>query len=154
MTSLSVSPVIHSHHSKLDEAYELTDDFHSQYQDQDIWVPKFFQYDGASIPPPAYQIIGTPFNPRLMEAAVVHDWLYYTQQFPRATADEIFYELLIKAGVPKLKAILMRESVQGFGAWYWDNDEEDDAYLTELKQKIINDDRDPAKYHFPVLLPS
>jgi len=149
MTSLKVSPVIQSHQSKLDEAYELTDDFQSQHQEQTIWVPKFFQYDGASIPPAAYQIVGTPFNPRFMKAAVVHDWLYYTQQFSRDVADGIFYDLLIDAGVPKLKAIVMRESVQNFGAWYWDNDEEDDAYLVDLKQKVIDDGRDPAKYHFP-----
>lgn len=149
MTLLLVSPVVNSHQSKLDEAYELTDDFHVQYQNNAIWVPKFFQYDGASIPPAGYQIVGTPFNPRFMIPAVVHDWLYYTQQFSRDVADEIFYELLIEAGVPKLKAIVMRESVQSFGAWYWDNDEEDDAYLAELKQKVIDDGRDPDKYHFP-----
>lgn len=149
MTQLYVSPVIQSHESKLDEAYELTEDFHLAYQEHDIWVPKFFQYDGASIPPAGYQVIGTPFNPKFMAAAVVHDWLYYTQQFPRDFADGLFHDLLVQSGVPKLKAMIMRESVQTFGGWYWGNDADDDAYLAELKQQVINDGRDPGKYCFP-----
>ncbi|MDW6005423.1 DUF1353 domain-containing protein [Vibrio mangrovi] len=146
MSNLTLFPIVEPHASKLDEAYEVAEDFGVVHQEQAIWVPKFFQYDGASIPSAAYGIIGTPFNPRFMKAAVVHDWLYYTHMLSRSDADQLFYELLRESGVRKIKAVLMREAVEGFGHFYWDNDEDDTEYLSELAGMIQNDGREPSKY--------
>lgn len=143
---LLLCPVINPDKNKLEEAYELTADFGVLYSEQQISVPKFFQYDGASIPNGAHPIIGTPFNPRFMKAAVVHDWIYHTHQISRNEADDLFFQMLIEDQVNEVKAVLMREAVQNFGGWYWNNDQQDLAYLESLSQKIKSDNRDPAKY--------
>lgn len=146
MKELLVFPVVKPNKNKLDEAYEVAKDFLVTYENNDIWVPKFFQYDGASIPSIAWQIIGTPFNPKFMKAAVVHDWLYHTHQIEKKAADELFYILLIKNGVNKVKAILMKEAVENFGGWYWENDSDDKEYIKMLKDKIIKAEGSSSKY--------
>ncbi len=146
MKNLYVFPTIETHSNKLEEAYEVAEDFSAEFQGKEIWVPKFFQYDGASIPSAAYHIVGTPFNPRFMKAAVVHDWLYHTHELNRGQADKLFYKMLRDAGVNKVTAILMREAVENFGGWYWDNDDDDIEYKNYLIEKIAHDNRDPKKY--------
>jgi len=81
-----------------------------------------------------------------MMAAVFHDWLYHTHQLEKEAADELFYELLRASNVGKVKAIVMREAVENFGGWYWENDKDDRAYLKRLSERIRKDGRDPAKY--------
>lgn len=146
MKSLHLIPVSKPDTNKLDEAYEVSIDIETIYKNTSVWVPAYFQYDGASIPAATWQLIGSPFNPRFMIAAVFHDWLYHTHQLDRDSTDMLFYELLRASYVGRTKAILMREAVQNFGGWYWDNDKDDRAYLKRLTDKIQQDGRDPAKY--------
>lgn len=146
MDTLNLVPIIDTDTNKLDEAYEVTADIQAVSQGTEVWVPKYFQYDGASIPMSVWQLIGTPFNPRFMVAAVFHDWLYHTHQITREQTDDFFYQLLLANKVSKTKAVLMREAVQSFGGWYWDNDKDDTAYLKRLTKKIQQDGRNPAKY--------
>lgn len=146
MQDLYLLPVVKPDKNKLEEAYEVAEDIEATYQGVSVWVPKFFQYDGASIPAIAWQLIGSPFNPRFMVAAVFHDWLYHTHQLDRTATDNLFYDLLRFNHVGSTKATLMRDAVQNFGGWYWNNDKDDQAYLKRLADKIKNDGRDPAKY--------
>ena len=146
MEKLLLIPVLKPDKNKLEDAYEVAEDLSTPYAGLTVRVPKFFQFDGASIPPPAWQIIGSPFHPRFMTAAVFHDWLYHTHQLDKKATDQLFYELLRESGVRKPKAILMREAVQDFGAWYWENDKDDLAYVKRLAGRIIQDGRDPADY--------
>ncbi|OCQ21200.1 hypothetical protein A7985_11250 [Pseudoalteromonas luteoviolacea] len=146
MDVLNLKPVLVTHSNKLETAYELIEDFPYQHDGQVRWVPKYFQYDGASIPTLAYYFVGTPFNPRYMKAALVHDWLYHTHEIDRVAADGLFYDMLRSAGVSNAKASLMRIAVEQFGRWYWKNDLDDEAYKAELKNKIINDGRQPSVY--------
>ncbi len=146
MKHLYLFPIFETHSNKLDEAYEVAEDFAAEFQGNEIWVPKFFQYDGASVPSAAYHIVGTPFNPRFMKAAVVHDWLYHTHELSRGQADKLFYKMLRESGVNKVTAILMREAVENFGGWYWDNDDDDVQYKKHLFEIITRDGRDPKKY--------
>jgi|GEM_PF-1952817 len=143
---LYVFPTMTPFSPKLKEAYEVKEDFCTEYQGKLIWVPKFFQFDGASIPWPAYNLVGTPFNPKHMTAAVVHDWLYYSHEIERKHADRLFYQMLRDAGVGKVRAVLMRETVEAMGRFYWANDDKDKAFLEKLRQKIVDDGRDPLKY--------
>ena len=143
---LYLSPITTPDANKLDEAYEVIRDISITYQRTKITVPKYFQYDGASIPPFAWQLIGTPFNPQFMIAAVFHDWLYHTHQFDRDTSDTIFYDLLIRDKVRKTKAVIMHNFVKQFGAWYWENDRDDRAYLGRLRKRIKQDRREPGRY--------
>jgi hypothetical protein len=146
MGELLLFPVSKPDANKLEEAYEVAQDDDVSYKGTTIRVPKFFQYDGASIPASAWQLIGSPFNPRFMTAAVFHDWLYHTHQIDRHAADDLFYDLLRGNGVGKTKAVVMREAVQNFGGWYWNNDKDDRAYIRRLTDKIRADGRDPARY--------
>ena len=146
MENLLLLPVSKPDMNKLEEAYEVAGDLATQRTGALIKVPKFFQYDGASIPPPAWHFIGTPFQPRFMTAAVFHDWLYHTHQVDKKTSDELFHELLLASGVRPTKAGLIKTAVETFGGWYWNNDEEDQAYITRLAERILADGRDPADY--------
>ena len=145
---LIISPVNQPDSNKLDTAYELREDFRIVYKGNYLRVPKFFQFDGASIPRFAHSIIGTPFNPLFMEAAVVHDWLYHTHQISKKEADKLFYELLIKNGISKIKAKTMHKAVAWFGSSYWKNDKEDLKYLERLRTKLKENYKVPKFYGF------
>lgn len=149
MDPLLLQPVIKPDLNKLEEAYEVSDDVATKAAGAKICVPKFFQYDGASIPPAAWQAIGTPFEPRFMVAAVFHDWLYHTHQIDKEDTDGLFYDLLVANGVNKVKAALMKAAVEAFGGWYWNNDSDDLAYLKRLAARIRRDGRNPADYGMP-----
>lgn len=147
MSTLQLIPVLEPDKNKLEEAYEVAADLGRQLGGKTVRVPKFFQYDGASVPAPAWQAIGTPFNPRFMVPAVFHDWLYHTHLVDdRAVVDEIFYKLLVACGVGKTKAWLMCQAVEMAGGAYWENDEDDRAYLRRLAKRIRDDGRRPEDY--------
>jgi hypothetical protein len=146
MESLHLIPISKPDTNKLEDAYEVSADIEVTHEGVSIWVPKYFQYDGASIPSVGWQLIGSPFHPRFMVAAVFHDWLYHTHQIDRKSTDNLFYNLLLSSNIQKTKAVLMREAVQQFGGWYWDNDADDSEYLKTLSARILQDGRAPAKY--------
>ena len=147
MDSLMLFPVSKPDMNKLEEAYEVAGDLVMAHDGELIKVPKFFQYDGASIPPAAWQAIGTPYQPRFMIAAVFHDWLYHTHQLKtQEPTDQLFHELLLQSGVNRARAGLMLAGVRLAGGWYWKNDDDDDAYLLRLAERILADGRDPAEY--------
>ena len=146
MADLILEPVVKPDPNKLEVAYEVVADIETSSGPTVIKVPKFFQFDGASIPSAAWQIIGTPFNPRFMTASVFHDWIYHTHQVTKDDADELFYKRLLVDGVNKAKAWLMREAVETFGGGYWENDTSDLAYIKRLAKHIRADGRDPKDY--------
>jgi hypothetical protein len=146
MEKLLLLPVSKPDKNKLEEAYEVAEDAASAFGSAAVKVPKFFQYDGASVPPMAWQVIGTPFQPRFMVAAVFHDWLYHTHQVDRKAANDLFYDLLIASGVRETKAAVMLAAVETFGGWYWKNDPDDRDYLKRLAERIKKDGRNPADY--------
>ena len=147
MENLLLLPVLKPDINKFEEAYEVAGDIAIDYGGEAIKVPKFFQYDGASIPPPAWQAIGTPFQPRFMLAAVFHDWLYHTHQLKmQKPTDQLLYELLLQSDVNKARAAMMLAAVRLAGASYWKNDPDDEAYLLRLAERILADGRDPADY--------
>jgi hypothetical protein len=149
MKSLILQPVLKPDTMKLSEAYEVLDDVKRTICGVTVHVPKFFQYDGASIPAIAWQIIGTPFNPRFMIASVFHDWLYHTHQVPRAAADKLHYDILKEDGVIEWKAAAMNYAVRRFGEPYWANKTSDNRYICHLTRRIVEDGRDPSHYGLP-----
>ena len=72
-----------------------------------VVVPRFFAFDGASIPRTAMSITGWPG----VRAAAVHDYLLSTD-VRRATADEVFGEALGVCGVDEGTAQLMYAAVR------------------------------------------
>ena len=86
------------------------------FDEVDFFIPAYFVSDGASIPRSCWSLLGaTPFDPRLIKAAGVHDYLLATGLGDKETADKLFYALLLKAGVDKTTASLMYEAVDRFG---------------------------------------
>jgi hypothetical protein len=146
MAQLLLHPISKPDQNKLEEAYEVAADLATKYAGKTIRVPKFFQYDGASVPPGCWQLIGTPFQPRFMTAAVFHDWVFHTHQLDMEKANQMFCRLLVAGGINKVKAEVMHAAVEGFGEWYWENDADDRAYLKRLAARIRQDGRDPADY--------
>jgi hypothetical protein len=84
-----------------------------------ITIPAGFRYDGASIPPLAWQLTYTPFHPKMMLPAGVHDYFYRMPIIDRATADSLLYSMLLDNGVSKEKAEIMYRAVRfgGRGSW-------------------------------------
>ena len=150
MNQLLLRPILRPDSAKLSEAYEVAADVARTVGSVTIRIPKFFQYDGSSLPMPAWPIFGTPFSPRLMGASVFHDWLYHTHQVAKATADSLFHDMLIEDGVDELKAKLMKSAVTDFGEHSWTNDTRDRDYIVRLTARIVDDGRNPADYNLAV----
>jgi hypothetical protein len=128
--------------------YELLDDHAVDFDDAHIVVPRYFSYDGASIPAFAWRLVYTPFDPKVMRAALVHDWLYSNHQVRRKVADKAFRHLLRQSGVPDDKARVMYEAVRLAGDAYWDNDSGDIEYLKALYVRLRGEGAPLDDYQF------
>jgi hypothetical protein len=62
-----------------------------------IVVPKGFESDGCSMPRFFWRLFGHPFDMQYLREAVLHDYLYKTQIFDRATSDLLFKEEMEKS---------------------------------------------------------
>lgn len=78
-----------------------------------ITVPKGFVSDGASIPRLLWVVLGSPFSPKLIRAAIQHDYLIAIG-FSGDARDLQFYTTLRKYGVKTWKAYVMY-----LGVRYW-----------------------------------
>lgn len=87
----------------------------------EIFIPKGFRFDGASIPYPLWGIFGKPNEKYYLLPSCIHDYVYNTKNCPinRKKADDMFYELLIKEGNSTVKSFLMWSAVRVFGRLYW-----------------------------------
>ena len=147
MHELHLIPVETPDPNKRKDAYEVGHDIAAIHADITVHVPHGFQFDGASIPRPLWPLIGSPFHPRLMRAAVFHDWLYHTHQLgDRKRTDDMFRALLLGSGVGRIKTFLMFYAVRLFGWRYYKNDAEDIAYLGRVYHIITESVRNPLAY--------
>lgn len=92
--------------------------YRSQYG-YDIVVPKGFCTDFASVPRFFWRLL-PPWD-KYGLAAIMHDWLYTKQTYPREVADTIFYEAMGDLNVPFWKRWTMYRAVRGFGWLAWQN---------------------------------
>jgi hypothetical protein len=84
-----------------------------------------FMTDFASIPRPFWAIL--PRWGRYGNAAVLHDWLYWTQQRPRPAADKIMLEAMTVLTVPAWEKYPIYWSVRAFGWFSWKRNQWDRA---------------------------
>lgn len=141
-----------------DNLYEVASDYTIKVEVDDeeketskkvtIVVPADFQFDGASVPSPGWQLIYSPFHPDVILPSLIHDWLYANHQVEREQADEIFHDLLILNGVPNIKAKAMWGAVHHFAGVYWGYSKEDKKRLKKLGQSIKKRPN-YKKYKFP-----
>lgn len=80
-----------------------------------ITVPAGFVTDFASIPWLVQWLI--PKEGRYNRAAVVHDWLYTTGEYPRDMADYVLSEAMAAASVDPDRAEVIYAGVR-VGGWY------------------------------------
>lgn len=92
--------------------------FFSSVAELNIWVPRMYHCDSASIPRALWGIY--PSWGRWNRAAVVHDWLYSVQVTTRGEADSVFLDALEVCGVPLIRRKLFYRSVRMFGRCRWD----------------------------------
>lgn len=87
--------------------------FQSAVVGRAITVPDGFETDFASVPriPVAYWLAGDTAH----AAAVVHDYLYSTGEFPREIADRVLLEAMAAEGVPAWRRYPMYWAVRACG---------------------------------------
>jgi hypothetical protein len=84
-----------------------------------------FQTDFASIPRPFWVFL--PKWGKYGNAAVVHDWLYWTQERPRRASDEILLEAMGVLGVGTVTRHAIFWAVRAFGWIAWLRNQADRA---------------------------
>lgn len=87
--------------------------------DEFVVVPIGFTTDFASVPRLFWTIL--PPDGTYTQAAVLHDYLYHTQQYSRKRSDEIFYEAMGILKVPRWKKWIMYKCVRLFGGKGWND---------------------------------
>ena len=84
-----------------------------------IRVPAGFVTDFASVPRLAWTVM-SPFD-RHGRAAVVHDWLYWTQACTREQSDKIMLLGMIESGVPNVKRVAIHTALRLAGSVAWNH---------------------------------
>lgn len=84
-----------------------------------VKVPTGFITDLASIPPAFFSILRP--DDEYAQAAIVHDYLYWTQRTTRDYADEVFKIAMRDLEVNPLQIRSISLAVQAFGQSAWDN---------------------------------
>ncbi len=87
-----------------------------------LLVPKGYITDGATIPTILHSVVGTPYSPKFITAAVCHDWHcdLMNDKIPTPNsyvptveeASDLFFELLKLDGVSLPKAFAMSTAVR------------------------------------------
>lgn len=88
-----------------------------------ISVPNGFVTDFASVPAAL-----RPFFPKLgkyLQAAIVHDYLYWNQSCSKGQADRIFYYAMKESHVGTLDMLAFFQAVDKFGKKAWKDNEQD-----------------------------
>jgi hypothetical protein len=106
-----------------------------------------FQTDFASIPRLFWSIF--PKWGKYGNAAVIHDWLYWTQERPRKLADDILIEAMGVLGVGAITRYMIYLSVRVFGWFAWVRNQADrsagfDRILAALPQKANEESKRPG----------
>lgn len=82
-----------------------------------IKAPVGFTTDFASVPRVFWRL--APPDGAYTKSAVIHDWMYYSQKYPRKYCDQIFLEAMGVQGVKLWKRRLMYRAVRLFGWIGW-----------------------------------
>ena len=99
--------------------YVLVEDFYFPATvggwDVVVHVAPSFRTDGASIPRLLWRVLGSPYDPDVIAAAIAHDALYRGEIVPRKDADAAFLALMAENGVRRRKRLLLWLGVRLFG---------------------------------------
>jgi hypothetical protein len=84
-----------------------------------VRVMREFRFDGCSIPRIMWRVVGHPLQGDALPAGLIHDALYAAKLSPRATADAVFFELLMRYDNGRVKSWVMYRAVRMFGGFAW-----------------------------------
>ena len=115
---------------------EFSEDWYLTVDGVNVWIPKGYWYNGASIPRPFWFIMGSPFDPIYWAAAGAHDWRYLTHTCTRLEADETLFQLCRQAGVGLWKSRTIWSAVRAAGYPAWTNNRRDREELKAIKALI------------------
>lgn len=118
---LAVSPVDDKFWVLLTDSFSY--DVGVEGSEDTVRVPYGFTTDFASTPSFLWSVMGGAWG-KHGNAAVIHDWLYYSQIRPKAEADSIFYEGMRIMGVGSVRAWMMFKAVSWFGRNAWKHNAE------------------------------
>ena len=96
---------------------EFTYHIGSENGSESVTVKEGFETDFASVPRIFWRIL--PPDGQYTQAAVLHDFLYNQQLFPRKKCDGVFLEAMEVLEVPKWKRLMIYRAVRIFGWMYW-----------------------------------
>ena len=95
--------------------------YYSKRLGKTIYIDAGFIFDGASIPPCFWSIVGHPLDTYLA-AALVHDWCYRVGDDPRRIlCDRVFLDMLKELAIPLWKRKTMYRYVRLMGWYPWNN---------------------------------
>lgn len=127
---------------------EFAEDWYFVANGVNVWIPKGYFYNGASIPRPFWSIIGSPFEPDYWAGAGAHDWRYLTHTCSREEADETLFQLLRQSRVGLWRARLIWRAVRTFAGFAWTNNAADKTELGDLMISVASrPDRDKFDFN-------
>ena len=107
-------PIPHS------DEWELVDDLFFRLNGKGHFVPGGYRSDGASIPRLFWTVTTTPFNPRVIRAAFIHDYLYGLGTLcNREEADGLFKEIMLEDGCDPETADTLHGAVRLCAGGHW-----------------------------------
>lgn len=102
-----------------------------------VTAPKGFVTDMASIPRVFYSLLQPDGN--YAYAAIIHDYLYWSQHLPRQTADEVFREALADLDIAAPVRTILVTAVSRFGEGAWRNNAAAKAAGEQRVLKVLPD---------------
>ncbi|MEO7366838.1 MAG: DUF1353 domain-containing protein [Gemmatimonadaceae bacterium] len=111
-------------------------------------VPAGFVTDLASVPDVAEPLL--PRNGEYSTAAIIHDYLYWTQSCTREQSDNLMSIVMKETGVAPWKELLIYGAVRLAGQRAWDSDREHRASGT-LRIVDVPWDRAPSEVDWDIL---
>jgi hypothetical protein len=115
---------------------ELGQDYVFHVDGLEIWIPKGYRWNGASVPKFLWSIFGGRFEPDRLEASLKHDWVYLNHSVGRAASDRQFLLDLLEANMATAKAVAMHQAVRIFGASHWPTSAEDQREINSLRTML------------------
>lgn len=91
--------------------------YHLKNKKYEFSIPKGFCFDGATIPPALWAVIGSNTDNKFATAALIHDWICQHHEcidYDRYLSTLIFDVCLECAGVNKVKRWLMKHAVDNW----------------------------------------
>ena len=77
-----------------------------------VWTAPAFQIvDGASIPKFAFSFTGGPLDGNYLLASIIHDWYCVVRTEDDKAVHDVFKEIMLHCGVPKIRARYMHRAV-------------------------------------------